>query len=124
MLIVDELTPIQWADVYHTVFNSAVFFGPAIAIVTSYIRYIIFFHLKLFLSKGKVIIISSHFRIYFCLKSRNETSLVTSMELCRAEEENLNQRKKRSLMKALKMSIIHCVVFIISWTPYTFMATW
>ena len=36
--IIDELTPIQWADVYHTVFNSAVFFGPAIAIVTSYIR--------------------------------------------------------------------------------------
>ena len=64
------------------------------------------------------------FSIYLCLKSRNETSLVTTMELCRAEEENLNQRKKKSLMKALKMSIIHCVVFIISWTPYTFMATW
>ena len=64
------------------------------------------------------------FRIYFCLKTRNETSLVTSMGLCLAEEENLNQRKKKSLMKALKMSIIHCVVFIISWTPYTFMATW
>ena len=64
------------------------------------------------------------FRIYLCLKSRNETSLVTTMELCRAEEENLSQRKKKSLMKALKMSIIHCVVFIISWTPYTFMATW
>ena len=46
------------------------------------------------------------------------------MGLCRAEEENLNQRKKKSLMKALKMSIIHCSLFIISWTPYTFMATW
>ena len=34
-----------------------------------------------------------------------------------------HQRKKKSLMKALKMSLIHCVVFIISWTPYTVMAT-
>ena len=76
------------------------------------------------MSWGKVTIKSYLFRIYFCLKSRNETSLVTSMGLCRAEEENLNQRKKKSLMKALKMSIIHCSLFIISWTPYTFMATW
>ena len=38
LYIVDILTPVQWADVYHTVFNTAVFFGPAIAIVTSYIR--------------------------------------------------------------------------------------
>ena len=27
-------------------------------------------------------------------------------------------------MKALKMSIIHVVVFVLSWTPYTVMATW
>ena len=27
-------------------------------------------------------------------------------------------------MKALKMSIIHVLAFVVSWTPYTFMATW
>ena len=27
-------------------------------------------------------------------------------------------------MKALKMSVIHVVAFIVSWTPYTIMGTW
>ena len=27
-------------------------------------------------------------------------------------------------MKALKMSVIHVVAFIVSWTPYTVMGTW
>ena len=31
---------------------------------------------------------------------------------------------KDGKMKALKMSIIHVVTFVLSWTPYTFMATW
>ena len=31
---------------------------------------------------------------------------------------------KKSVMKALKMSVIHVVVFVVSWTPYTVMATW
>ena len=30
------LTPIQWADLYHTIFNCEVFFAPVIAIVASY----------------------------------------------------------------------------------------
>ena len=34
----DSLTPIQWADLYHTVFNITVFFGPALVIVVSYSR--------------------------------------------------------------------------------------
>ena len=33
-------------------------------------------------------------------------------------------RRKESTMKALKMSIIHVVAFVVSWTPYTVMATW
>ena len=32
------LTPIQWADLYHTIFNCEVFFAPVIAIVASYVR--------------------------------------------------------------------------------------
>ena len=32
------MTPVQWADFYHTVFNFQVFFGPAIAICLSYTR--------------------------------------------------------------------------------------
>ena len=28
------------------------------------------------------------------------------------------------VMKALKMSIIHVLAFIVSWTPYTVMGTW
>ena len=27
-------------------------------------------------------------------------------------------------MKALKMSVVHVVMFVLSWTPYTIMATW
>ena len=30
----------------------------------------------------------------------------------------------RTAMKALKMSIIHVVAFVISWTPYAIMGTW
>ena len=35
-LYLGGLTPIQWADLYHTIFNCEVFFAPAIAIVASY----------------------------------------------------------------------------------------
>ena len=30
----------------------------------------------------------------------------------------------KKVMKALKMSIIHVLAFIVSWTPYTVMGTW
>merc|ERR1712037_685825 len=33
-------------------------------------------------------------------------------------------RPKKTVMKALKMSIIHVLAFIVSWTPYTVMGTW
>ena len=31
---------------------------------------------------------------------------------------------KRSVLKALKMSVLHVAFFILSWTPYTVMSTW
>ena len=31
---------------------------------------------------------------------------------------------KRAVLKALKMSVIHVAFFILSWTPYTVIATW
>ena len=36
VLYLGGLTPVQWADLYHTVFNCEVFFGPIIAIIISY----------------------------------------------------------------------------------------
>ena len=32
------LTPDQWADLYHTIFNSIIFFIPLIIIITSYCK--------------------------------------------------------------------------------------
>ena len=37
-LYLGGLTPIQWADLYHTIFNCEVFFSPVIAIVASYAK--------------------------------------------------------------------------------------
>ena len=41
-----------------------------------------------------------------------------------SEQSNYSKRTKRSVMKALKMSMIHVMAFVFSWTPYTVMATW
>ena len=43
-LLLLGLTPVQCADLYHTIFNCQVFFGPLIAIVVSYVK--IYFVLK------------------------------------------------------------------------------
>ena len=43
-LLLGSLTPVQWADLYHTIFNIEVFFGPLIALVASYSK--IYFLLK------------------------------------------------------------------------------
>ena len=40
------------------------------------------------------------------------------------EERSSNDKKRKSVMKALKMSVVHVVMFVLSWTPYTIMATW
>ena len=32
--------------------------------------------------------------------------------------------KSESAAKALKMSVVHVVTFIVFWTPYTILATW
>ena len=37
-LLLAGLTPVQWADLYHTVFNCQVFFAPLIAIIASYAK--------------------------------------------------------------------------------------
>ena len=94
------MTPVQWADFYHTVFNFQVFFGPAIAIVASYTR------------------------IYILLKKRTNSTLCGQAEVRSVAETILFEKRQKNLMKALKMSIMHCAVFVMSWTPYTVMATW
>ena len=40
------------------------------------------------------------------------------------EERSSDYKKRKSVMKALKMSVVHVVMFGLSWTPYTIMATW
>jgi hypothetical protein len=44
ILYLAGLTPVQWVDLYHTIFNCAVFFVPFIIIVVTYIM--IYFELK------------------------------------------------------------------------------
>jgi len=81
------LKPAQWANLYHSLFNCEVFFGPLIAMIISYIK-------------------------------------IFSV-ICRKSGETLKQLKSRKgLMRALKMSLVHVVVFVLCWTPYTTMATW
>ena len=46
------------------------------------------------------------------------------MESQNPEERSSNHKKKKSVMKALKMSVIYVAVFVLSWTPYSTMATW
>ena len=94
------MTPIQWADFYHTVFNVQVFFGPAIAICASYSR------------------------IYLLLRRRAQSAFCGIQNFRSVGEQILYEKRQKNLMKALKMSIVHCAIFVISWTPYTVMATW
>jgi len=98
LLLPGGMTPTQAADLYHTLFNCEVFFAPVIAIIASYSK------------------------IFFVI-SRRTTHVLTHFSQ-NAEENRSNKNKKKSLMKALKMSIIHVVVFVLSWTPYSVMATW
>jgi len=94
------LTPVVWADIYHTIFNCQVFFVPLIAIVASYTQ------------------------IYFILRRRNNALNVLLDSGCDDEAMTRSNHKKMSTMKALKMSVVHVVTFVICWTPYTIMATW
>ena len=50
--------------------------------------------------------------------------MITFQESQNLEERKLNQNKKKGLMKALKMSVVHVSIFVLSWTPYSVMATW
>lgn len=96
LLLPGGLTPVQAADLYHTLFNCEIFFVPVIALVVSY---------------SKIMIVMS----------RRTTNIQFSNNV---EENRSNAGKKKGLMKALKMSLLQVLVFVLSWTPYTVMATW
>ena len=56
---------------------------------------------------------------------RRSRSILSGFQESHKPQERYSQRKKRkNIMKALKMSVIHVIFFILSWTPYTAMATW
>ena len=64
-----------------------------------------------------IALVVSYARIYFILRS-NGANFIR-----RNTEATYNFTNKR-MMKALKMSTVHCALFVLSWTPYTVMATW
>ena len=64
-----------------------------------------------------IALVVSYTRIYFILRSNGADLIQRNIEA------TYNFTKKR-MMKALKMSIVHCALFVLSWTPYTVMATW
>ena len=91
--------PAGWGDIYHAVFNTEIFFMPLVILVTTYIMiYILLRRLVAMVKEAS-------------LHRRNETS----------QSAGRVDRPKKTVMKALKMSLIHVVAFIISWTPYTVM---
>ena len=110
------LTPVQWADLYHTLFNCQVFFAPLIAIITSYIK--IFIIIRRYIICLWIGVSYSHnpyfFRRNSCFLRVTQSSNDGAMEL----------RKQQNIVKALKMSAVHVILFVISWMPYTVMATW
>ena len=59
----------------------------------------------------------SYTRIYFILRSNGAAFIRRNIEAT-------NTFTNKRMMKALKMSIVHCALFVFSWTPYTVMATW
>ena len=64
-----------------------------------------------------IALVVSYTRIYFILRNNGADFIRRNVEA------TYNLTNKR-MMKALKMSIVHCVLFVLSWTPYTVMATW
>ena len=74
------------------------------------------FNLQVFFGPAIALVVS-YTRIYFILRS-NGADLIR-----RNIEATYNFTNKR-MMKALKMSIVHCALFVLFWTPYTVMATW
>lgn len=81
LLLPGGLTPVQAADLYHTLFNCEIFFVPVIALVVSY---------------SKIMIVMS----------RRTTNIQFSNNV---EENRSNAGKKKGLMKALKMSLLQVV---------------
>ena len=56
--------------------------------------------------------ISGHFSGTMEISSNNEIA------------ERKSSRANKHMMKALRMSLIHVLAFVFSWTPYTVIATW
>merc|ERR1719244_511832 len=102
------LTPVQWADLYHTIFNSVIFFIPLIIIIISYCKILI-------------ILIRCNSEM-----ANSTGQFATTMNNSPSKEitEKRSPMTNKSFMKALKMSLMHVLAFVFSWTPYTVMATW
>ena len=62
----------------------------------------------------------------FCRRNDEMTIVFPPTSDCNLvrQSTNTSTRAKKSVMKALKMSVIHVLAFVVSWTPYTVMATW
>ena len=73
-----------------------------------------------------VILVATYIMIYILL--RRLVPMVREATKHRRSETSQSagrvDRPKKTVMKALKMSMIHVVAFIISWTPYTIMGIW
>ena len=135
-LLLLGLSAVQWANIYHTIFNSVIFFIPVLIIVSSYVR---IFHImdRSVCSQNYLVycteISKRKFLIQYSRRSKQivadfpDTKSLSLRQKTLSRSNNIsdnNMSRKESMMKALKTSIIHVVAFVVSWTPYTFMATW
>ena len=75
-----------------------------------------FFNFQVFFGPAIALVVS-YTMIYFLLRN-NATDFI------RRNAEGRSSVNKKRMMTALKMSIVHCALFILSWTPYTVMGTW
>ena len=75
-----------------------------------------FFNFQVFFGPATALVVS-YTRIYFLLRSN-------TADFIRRNVEGTNSNSKKRMLTALKMSIVHCALFVLSWTPYTVMATW
>lgn len=85
-----------------------IFFVPVIAIVVSYSKILMVMSRYGYWSKFEYSV-----SIWILRRSSNILSQFSQNE----EENRSNAGKKKNLVKALKMSSIHVVMFVLSWTP-------
>ena len=101
--------------------------------IISYIRYTLYFvesisycHTKdmKYETLTKMMFLSNSRRNAEMTELNNSFPLTVEYTLTKQLSNTKSCRAKKSLMKALKMSLIHVLAFVLSWTPYTVMATW